>query len=110
MLGAMQGVEKRLHKAKRGVEGGRPVEDVLALLSSLQRSYDSLRAAQTTFEGFANQRIGDQSSFMEKQSAYSNGLQTHMLGDEDTSSMASKIFKKAAYVADTLNRNKQAAL
>ena len=47
---------------------------------------------------------------METQSAYLNGLQSHMLGEEDQSSMASKIFKKAAYVADTLHRNKQAAL
>jgi len=110
MLAAMQGVEKRLHKARRGVEGGRPVEDVLSLLQQLQTSYDKMREMQTTFEGFANQRLGEQTQFMQSQGAYLSGLQSHMLGDEDQSSVASKVFKKAAYVADTLNRNKRAAL
>ena len=60
MLAAMQGVEKRLNKARRGVEAGRPVEDVLSLLAQLKLSYEGLQAIQGTFEGFANQRMGEQ--------------------------------------------------
>jgi len=47
---------------------------------------------------------------MKDQSVYLNGLQSHMLGEEDANSLAGRIFKKAAYVADTLHRNQRAAL
>ncbi|KAL1504232.1 hypothetical protein AB1Y20_010641 [Prymnesium parvum] len=110
LLTAMKGVEKRLYKARKGVEAGRPVEDVLSLLGQLQQSYDKLQKCQTDFETFASERISDQSQFMDSQSAYLNGLQSHMLGDVDAQSTASKLFKKAAYVAETLHRNREAAL
>ena len=46
-----------------------------------------------------------QRAFMSGKSAYLSGLQAHVLG-EDTAgdTVAGKIFKKGAYVADTFNK------
>ena len=47
---------------------------------------------------------------MQKQGTYLNGLQSHMLGDAEPDSLATRIFKKCAFVADTFSRNRHAAL
>ena len=51
-------------------------------------------------------RDEQQRTFMQSQASYLSGLQTHVLGDAQPSadSRAGRIFRKAAYVADTYQR------
>jgi len=51
-----------------------------------------------------------QKEYFKKNNTYLNGLQSHMLGDEPDKSHATGLFKKCAYVADTIFKNKHVAL
>ena len=55
-------------------------------------------------------RAEQEREYMQKQGTYLNGLQSHMLGDSEPDSLATRIFKKCAFVADTFSRNRHAAL
>ena len=68
------------------------------------RTVSSVRAVDLT-DQCACRTPQVQRSFMTDKAAYLNGLHKHVLGEDSTdASVASKIFRKGAYVADTFNK------
>ncbi len=108
---SVQAAEKRLAKARRAIESERSAEDFLNLwqgvaeaLAQADEKVSELRAAVAGAAG------GGQQEFLDEHGAYLNGLQGHMLGQGDSENLAGRLFKKCAYVADSVYRNKQIGL
>ena len=104
MLGVMQTMERSLLKARRGVEADRPLQDLAPLFEGLKAAFDKVGAAGGDFELAAMQRSETQRTFMDSKAAYLDGLQAHVLGEDGDNSVAGKIFRKGAYVADTFGK------
>lgn len=105
LLGLMQNMERGLLKARRGVEADKSLKDLAPMFDQLKVTFAKMSEQGGQFERTAMARDEAQRSFMSNKSAYLSGLQAHVLGEEvagDT--VADKIFKKGAYVADTFNK------
>ena len=110
-LSAIQAVERSLHRVRLGVEAERSVEDFSDLMEELSGCYATMNTTSDELKRLSQLRTEQQQDFVQSRAAYLTGLQAHMLGDDGASdNMASRIFKKAAYVADTFSRHKQQAL
>jgi len=108
----LQSVERKLHKLKKNFEGERGANDLAALWQQLRIAFDEADAQMATFKQAASAQEEQQREYFTKNGTYLNGLQSHMLGGErrEEAGLASSIFKKCAFVADTLARNKHVAL
>jgi len=105
LLGMMQAMERSLLKARRAVEADRPLQDLAPLFEGLRGSFDTVASSGADFERAAMQRAETQRTFMASKAAYLDGLQAHVLGEDgDNNSVAGKIFRKGAYVADTFGK------
>lgn len=105
LLSMMLSMERGLSRARRGVEANRPLHDLGPIIEQLRGSFEKMTAFGAEYEKQWLQRDQYQQSFMQSKAAYLDGLQTHMLGDGESGgdSVAGKIFRKCAVVADTFN-------
>ena len=105
LLAAMEQLEKVTHKARRGVEADRALHDLAPLFEQLRTTFDMMSERGADYEQKWLRRGEQEQTFLESKGDYLNGLQTHMLGDSnpDPNSVASKAFRKCAYVADAFN-------
>ena len=99
----MQSMERTLHKARKGVDADRPLSDLAPMFEGLRASFERLSSLGATYEQKWVAREEHQRQFLQAKSVYLDGLQSHMLGDEagGADGKATKIFRKAAYVAET---------
>jgi len=105
LVSMMLSMERGLSRARRGVEANRPLHDLGPIIEQLRGSFEKMTAFGAEYERQWLQRDAYQQSFMQSKAAYLDGLQTHMLGDGEpgSDSVAGKIFRKCAVVADTFN-------
>ena len=104
LVALMASMERGLLKARRGVEADRPMQDLAPMFEKLRQTFARVNEVGQEFERSAVQRAQTQATFMQSKNDYLSGLQAHVLGDEGDSTMAGKIFRKGAYVADTFNK------
>ena len=88
-----------------GVGADRPLHDLAPMFEGLRASFEKLTRLGADYERKFVDSEEHQRAFVQSKAAYLDGLQTHMLGDSEPSvdSVAGKIFRKCAYVADTFN-------
>ena len=103
LVAVVQGLERGLLKARRGVEADKPLHDLAPLFEAVRLATDKMRSAGTDYERAVARRERRRESFMQKKGAYLNGLHKHVLG-ESGGEASKTIFKRSAYVADTFNR------
>ena len=107
MIALMQALERGVVKARRGVEADRPLRDLAPMFEQLRKNFEKLTQIGSDFEKKTKVRDDHLNKFMTDRSAQLNGLQSHLLGEVPPNSKAGKAFKKAAYVADSYNTNRQ---
>jgi len=111
VLASMLALERRMHKAKRTLEFDRGVDHFASLWEHMKISFEELERNVASYKSAASASEQLQREFMQQQGSYLNGLQSHMLDSgKDETGLASNLFKKCAYVAHTLSRNKHVAL
>ena len=102
----MTAMEKGLNKTKKGLVADRPLRDLAPMFEKLRSDFEKMAPLGAEYEKQWAARDEHQRTFMQNKGSYLDGLQSHVLGDAQpgADSVAGKIFRKAAYVADTYNR------
>ena len=106
MLQLMTSMEKGLNKAKKGLLADRPLHDLAPMFERIRADFEKMPQHGAEYEKQWMARDEHQRTFMQSKGSYLDGLHSHVLGDAQpgADSKAGKIFRKAAYVADTFNR------
>ena len=94
-------------------QADRNAEDFASLWEQLRSVYEEVDVQVASYKHAHMQEQEQQSEYMSKNGSYLNGLHQHMLGGDaqrDDSGLGQRIFKKCAYVADTICRNRVVVL
>ena len=109
LLTMMHQMERALGKARKGIEADRPLKDIMPMIDGLKRRMAAFDGLGADYERRMAARDEHQKTFLQTHASYLDGLlRKHGLGDEpnngqssSSNAAAGKIFRKAAYVAET---------
>ena len=109
LLTTMHQMERALGKARKGIEADRPLKDIMPMIDGLKRRMAAFDGLGADYERRMAARDEHQKTFLQTHASYLDGLlRKHGLGDEpnngqssSSNAAAGKIFRKAAYVAET---------
>ncbi len=112
LAAAMAAYERKFNKARRCLDGGRRAADFVSLFEHVRIANEEMNAAIATFEAADAANEARQDHFIRSNRDYLDGVQSRMIGDVAgvDGGMASRIFKRCAYVADAMVRNKTTVL